>query len=271
MANERRKRQNFQHGTLSADLTAAAITINSAEFADMDSVDATEHAILVLDPKGINGDPEIVRVIAHTAATTVVTADRGKEGSTNRAHPQGTTWIWAPTFYDYVGLFTSSTRPTLDLYQGQLIYEINTDKFVARDAAGGWQEVVDLGAWDVYVPVNTNITVGNGTQTARFTRMGRLITVSYDLLWGSTTSFGGVIEVGLPVAARALYGAVGSVSMLESGLRLWVGTAISDIAVGTVRINHTESGGNGVVNATNPFTWSDNDRLSFVVTYEAVS
>lgn len=133
MASERRLRQNFQHGTITDNpLTAASLSINSPEFADLVAVGGTEHLILVLDPKGINGDPEIVTVVAHTAATTTVTVGtRGAEGDNPaREHPQGTTWILAPTRYDYKGIFTSATRPVSNIYEGQNIYETDTDRTV---------------------------------------------------------------------------------------------------------------------------------------------
>jgi len=123
-------RENQRHGVLTDNpLLAASLSVNSAEFAtELPAIDATEHCILVLDPAGVNGDPEIITVISHTAATTTATVTRGDEGSVARDHPQGTKWILAPTTYDYIGQFTSGTRPTVDIFEGQTIHEIDTNK-----------------------------------------------------------------------------------------------------------------------------------------------
>ncbi|RMF59091.1 MAG: hypothetical protein D6746_08795 [Bacteroidetes bacterium] len=52
---------------------------------------------LVLDPDGVNGDPEIVTVTAHSASGTTVTVTRGAEGTTARQHGSGTKWVLAAT------------------------------------------------------------------------------------------------------------------------------------------------------------------------------
>ena len=58
--------------TTDAPLTAGATTFNSAGLATLPVVSAA-HAVIVLDPKRVNGEPEIVVVTSHSALATVAT------------------------------------------------------------------------------------------------------------------------------------------------------------------------------------------------------
>lgn len=144
MANEIRLRRNNMMGTITDNpLTNGATTINSPGFVDLPTVDGTNHLILILDPTESTGAAEIVRVTAHTAAASSVTVIRGVEGSSPRQHSLGTTWFFGPVTSDYIEVLTSSTRPSVP-YEGELIYETDTNKFVGfggtdwapRDAGG---------------------------------------------------------------------------------------------------------------------------------------
>ena len=102
MANEIRLRSNFMSGSLTDNpLTVGATSANSANFSTLPVVDATSVLVLVLDPLGASGAPEIVYVTAHTAASTSVTIVRAQETSTARQFPTGTLWFHAPTARDF--------------------------------------------------------------------------------------------------------------------------------------------------------------------------
>lgn len=127
------------------------------------------------------------------------------------------------------------------------------------------------GAWDTtWTPTWTNLTVGNGTVTARWTRAGRTIFVDVRLVWGSTTSASGSIQVDLPVNATTNPRHIGVAHYFDNGTRHFVGAALlGRQAADNAEFIHTESGNAGTVNATNPFTWTTGDELSFSATYEA--
>lgn len=96
--------QNFLSGTLTADPGVGGVTLNSANFAGMQAVATTatpDFMWVTLDPDGINGAPEVVKVTAHTAAATSVTVGRAQLGTVARAHPIGTAWQSAPTDADF--------------------------------------------------------------------------------------------------------------------------------------------------------------------------
>lgn len=77
------------------------MTVNSAAFASLPAIGATQHLALVLDPTAVAGAPEIVYVTAHTAAATSVTVVRGQEGTAARQHASGTIWRHAALVSDY--------------------------------------------------------------------------------------------------------------------------------------------------------------------------
>lgn len=229
-------------------LTAGATTMNSAGLANLAAVSSTE-AIIILDPNRVAGAPEIVVVTAHTGSATSATIQRGQFGTTAREHASGTEWVHGPI-------------------------ASNASTFVTGSDDQG--DFVPMNAWESYTPSNTNVTLGNGTQVARFVRIGRTIHFRYTLTWGSTTAFGGTVDIGLPVAmddegyvSGYIYGTVG---MRDS--------SSSTIAYGNIRFQSTtlarpiSLGNDGVqafVNGTTPWTWATGDVLTLEGTYEAAS
>lgn len=102
--------QNFLSGTLTADPGVGGVTLNSANFAGMQTVATTatpDFMWLTLDPQGVNGAPEVVKVTAHTASATSVTVGRAQQGTVARAHPVGTAWECAWTDADTESLFAT--------------------------------------------------------------------------------------------------------------------------------------------------------------------
>lgn len=164
-----------------------------------------------------------------------------------------------------VGVVTSGARPAAP-YEGQVIYETDTDKLLVYTGAA-WVEMAPAGAWSTYTPANTNITVGNGVQSASFTRLGRLIHARYKLTWGSTTAFGGAVQVGLPAAEVGGLTVVGNAWMLDSGTGEFIGIARVSAASAVFVITSAGS----TVNATTPHTWATNDILALNMTYESAN
>lgn len=180
-------------------LTAGATTFNSAALNTLPVV-SSAHAVVVLDPKRVNGEPEIVVVTSHTALATVATITRGAYGTVARSHPFGTAWAHVPVDEDYIEILTSVTRPS-DPYNGQMIFETDTNKFVARYLTNtAWQDAIPLGQWDSYTPTLTQggVAVTKTVNYARYTRIGRIIHVNVFLTVTGTGTINTVVEVGLP-------------------------------------------------------------------------
>lgn len=135
-----RIRANNVYGVTSDNpLSAAAATFNSISLPLLPVV-AVAHAVIVLDPKRVYGDPEIVVVTAHTAASTVATILRGQYSTSQRVHPQGTSWAHVPINEDWTQILTSVTRPS-DPYRGQTIFETDTNRYTGRSTADIWQQM----------------------------------------------------------------------------------------------------------------------------------
>lgn len=209
MANEIRIRRNNIGGvTTDNPLSNVATTINSPGFVDLPTVDATSHLILVLDPLELAGPAEIVRVTAHTAAASSCTIVRGAEGSAARTHTAGTTWYHGAVASDTTEVLTSGTRPTTP-YEGQFIYETDTNKFVGfggvdwapRDSGGalGYAQVVanqtGIGTVEVdLTSLTVTVTVGSGRRVK--------ITGKVDL--ATTTGTGAQTELRIKEGATQL-------------------------------------------------------------------
>ncbi len=178
MPNGPRIRANNIYGIISDNPLTAAATAFTSPSLPLLPVVASAHAIVVLDPKRVYGDPEIVVVTIHTASSTVATVLRGQYGTSPREHPIGTAWAHVPIDEDFIEIVTSTTRPG-DPYEGQFIFETDTNKFMGyggvdwapRDAGGqlGYIEipnVVDLAAaaaTETIIPAySLSIVVGTG-------------------------------------------------------------------------------------------------------------
>lgn len=99
-----RSRTAFLSGTITDNpLTNVATTLNSAALASLPAIASPDIAVLVLDPTGSAGAPEVVYVTAHTGSATSATISRAQEGSAARQHASGIAWVHGPTLYDFKG------------------------------------------------------------------------------------------------------------------------------------------------------------------------
>ena len=127
-----------------------------------------------------------------------------------------------------------------------------------------------------WVPTYANLTVGDGTVTARYTQIGKLVLAEYMLLWGSTTSISGTVNVSLPVTSASTYAQldspIGTAQFLDDGSDRYLGTvswnttttlAVQALNAATTHLRTAS------LSSTIPFTWTTNDRLAFTVAYEA--
>ena len=123
--------------------------------------------------------------------------------------------------------------------------------------------------WTTYTPSNTGITLGNGTQTARYVKVGKTVFVSYRLVLGSTSSFSGAIYVGLPSTNNSFANCV--VSVTDSGAGNYLAVGAADPSTGSVlcrpnKVNATYATWDDTLSSM--FTWNTSDELKFSITYE---
>lgn len=106
---------NVVSGTLTdSPLLIGATSANSSNFASLPTVTAPDFLWLTLDPLGTAGAPEIVKVTAHTAASTTVTITRAQQSTTARQHLVSTAWDHAVTADDMRPGAVSYAQTTAD-------------------------------------------------------------------------------------------------------------------------------------------------------------
>ena len=126
------------------------------------------------------------------------------------------------------------------------------------------------GLWQAYTPSLSGISLGNGTITARYCRIGNTIHTVVNLVFGSTTSFtGGNTEISQPVAQA--YASSGSVWLDDIGpFNTFAGTVLIINNVFYISAINTGSayGISAPLSSTVPFTWGASDAIRFQATYE---
>lgn len=116
-----------------------------------------------------------------------------------------------------------------------------------------------------FTPAYTNLTLGNGSNSGRWCKVGPMIHASYFLQLGTTTTINNTLFVDVPVAA-VTGSMAGTAIYVDAGTRDWIG-ALRFQDSDTVTFSHTESGNSGVVNATNPFTFGTADIIYAHISY----
>lgn len=131
------------------------------------------------------------------------------------------------------------------------------------------------GAWRSYTPTYSNITVGNGTVTSRYMRIGRMITYKWQFSLGSTSAIGTNPTFAVPVTAAAQGELDMNVCRFTDNSPFtrymgWaVGATTSTVEIGQIDISGLSTTLRTSITATSPFTWASGDSIFVTGTYEA--
>lgn len=162
---------------------------------------------------------------------------------------------------------TSGTRPASPV-KGMTIYETDNDQYVTYNGSA-W--VNDLGGtWRNYTPTLVGITKGNGVLTGRYTVVGRTVTGTVILTAGSTTTYSGSFDFGLPTATASWYS--GDYMPIGHGA-VHNGTGATRRLTQAVWNNSTSfrmfmETTSGFVSSTSPFTFGTAAVITANFTYE---
>lgn len=260
---------NFLRGTLTADPGAGGATLTSAELASMATFGTPDFMWVTLDPAGVNGAPEIVKITTHTAAATTAAMTRAQQGTTARAHPVGTAWRQTWTRDD--GLLskdfsgTAAARPTATAaLDGYTYYATDTDTVSFCDGTG-W--VIMSEPSQSFTPTWTaGLTTTSGTNVGTYKRSDGWIDVQAQFTFGASSAVTGNVVFQYPIAAFATPGASqfqlafydSSAANTFSGLAATPSTTqVNVCAVGTASTYAAVA----VLSSTIPFSWATADVI----------
>lgn len=193
-------------GRLSSGISDADVTITSDGLADLPEIVAPDYAIIVLDPDGVSGRPEAVRVTAHAASATSATVEREVEqsygGSPARAHAANMNWYHAAIPKDFHGLVSAADEAERESYivdDGTTVWQEDTsERWTYMDGATPY--------WTKNVSTHEDLpdlaTSGHPASVIAFTPSGSIV---------ATTVQAAVEAIDIGKVARSLYSAKGDV------------------------------------------------------------
>jgi hypothetical protein len=128
------------------------------------------------------------------------------------------------------------------------------------------------GGWTTWTPTFTNFTLGNGTLTARYQKIGKTVNYYLEVTLGSTSSVTGAIIFTYPITpVSARQGGQGNATMGDSGVQGYIGAIGGWSATQGFLVALSTSGsyaGEAQTSATVPFTWTTNDFFFLSGTFE---
>lgn len=143
---------------------------------------------------------------------------------------------------------------------------------LVASSGSGW-------AWQSFTPTVANMTVGNGTLTARYTQIGKKIKVFFAFKGGTTSAISGDMSFTPPVAASALYTTV-AINIVIGGGQIDSGGSPSSVICApffnasnaSIHIGYVSpsSSANGINNSSGiTFTTPASIQIGFWAEYEA--
>jgi hypothetical protein len=142
--------------------------------------------------------------------------------------------------------------------------DVHATRFFRTDYAAA------QGEWTAFTPSWTNLTVGNGSVTGKYTRLGKTAVVEGLVVFGNTTTVGGAISIGsLPVSntASAAVLQLGDVAAYDaSAAQTYSGYAFTTGA--TTAALYASGSPLAPMTAAVPFVWTTSDQLFLRLCYQ---
>jgi len=138
------------------------------------------------------------------------------------------------------------------LLRTALDYELLLDQIEALSA-----DPVD------WTPTLTNLTLGSGTVTAKYTNAGGYAQFFFKFTYGAGSAVGTQPTISLPFSMPSYYANayVGDVRLLHDGVSAFRGAARYLTSTTIDVIYHPSGGTEANVTSTAPFTWDANDAI----------
>ena len=136
-----------------------------------------------------------------------------------------------------------------------------------------WIPLINPGTWKSYTPTFTNFTLGNGTvNTAKYSQVGKTITLQVFITLGSTSSVGSQPTFSLPVNSNTNYLlAAGNATMAAGGANYLGSVYVIGSTQARMFVLGSAAAFLGIagVSATQPGTWATGNSFGFTLVYEA--
>lgn len=138
-----------------------------------------------------------------------------------------------------------------------------------------WKIMLQTPSTD-WVPAFTNLTVGNGTLTAKYARAGsNIVDFHVELVFGSTTAISGSVSLVLPITPSGYGTAINPIGIArykdatgganQGAIQLSSGSSANLIVYNSSATNVTAD----TLSAIVPFTWAVSDEIEFQGRYFA--
>jgi hypothetical protein len=158
--------------------------------------------------------------------------------------------------------------------EGMTTYLEDLDRYDSYSGTD-WRQVVSTGAWISYTPTLFNVTLGNGTVTAKYNVIGKTMFIRFRMQLGSTSSVTGAPIFSIPSGFTTAFSSnfpVGEGFATIGGANY----ILTPITSGTTAINAWTTFANstytvaGDMSATQPATWGNGSLLEESVRFELV-
>ena len=148
---------------------------------------------------------------------------------------------------------------------------VTIDSVLIKDGEVDGVDVSALGTWQDWTPTLTNATQGNGTITARYVQIGKLVVGMFTFTLGSTSAISGDVNITLPVTGATTGVNLASLSFIENGVKDVKGFPVLSTTLAYLRAQKASTTyvENATLSSSVPFTWGTNDKIILGFSYEA--
>lgn len=182
------------------------------------------------------------------------------------------------------GAIAKSTVTT----NGDLIYGTGSST-VARLGIGTTGQVLQvtggIPAWGAapggtfnyttFTPTYTNLTIGNGSTSGRFVEIGKFVHCTIQIVFGSTTSITGNLQIQAPTGASTISTPtntyIGNTRALDAGVDNYAGSILVSNSSLVMPFVNTATGTYttpSLIGPSVPFSWGTNDELQLSFIYQ---